>query len=99
MFKVAHQTFEHSGARATDRKAYIFSSDHHVPVVQLYINMGILVEKLFSATRRSKANQFPIIHIKLMATRCLKKDTRKEYKLQTNCDGAFPEMLAKKNNS
>ena len=58
------------GARLQDL-GHVLPPDHHVSVVELDVNVGLLVDQVVSASGGGQADQFPEVTAQLVAPRSL----------------------------
>lgn len=47
---------------------HVFSTDHHVPIVELNVHVGLLVQQIVGAAGRSETDQLPEIAVQLVAS-------------------------------
>lgn len=51
--------------------AHVLSPDHHVPVVELDVHIGLLIDQVVSPSSWGQPHQFPEVTAQLMASRSL----------------------------
>lgn len=65
--EVIPEGLHYHGAHLEDL-GHILASNHHMPVVELHINLRILVEEIVSPSCRGQTNQLPVIAAQLVAS-------------------------------
>ena len=64
------------GGANTENLGHVLPADQHVPVVELDVHVGLLVQQVVSATSRGQTHQLPEVAVQLVATGGL--DERKQ---------------------
>lgn len=57
----------------------VLAADHHVPVVQLHVYVGLLVQQVVGAACWRQADQLPEVAVQLVTPRRLQTDRRGIY--------------------
>lgn len=57
---------------------HVLSADHHVPVVELDIDIGLLVDQVISPSSWGQPHQFPEVTAQLVASRSLQFNKQRE---------------------
>ena len=70
------EALRHGGSHSEDL-GDILSSDHHVSVVQLDVDVRLFVHQVVGAACRSQANQLPEVAVQLVASRRLRDEDEK----------------------
>lgn len=65
--EVLSEAVRDCGAHSHDF-GHVFSTDHHVPIVELNVHIGLLIQQIVSAASRSETNQLPEITVQLVAS-------------------------------
>lgn len=50
---------------------HVLTSNHHVPVVELHVHLGVFVEQIVSSSCWGQTDELPVITAQLMASRSL----------------------------